>query len=444
MARSVGNALVRLALVLLLVAPALPVWGQGAEVYLDVRKEGSGLFVAAIPPFESGAGEEAQRLAGILREVLRQDLDVAGFFRLLNDEPLLQQLESEDRAAGAIRYPEWQSTGARLLIKGKVEAEASRVSLQVGLYDAATRTARLSKTYGGSRETHRLLAHRASNDVMQNLFGEAGIADTRIAFLGYYQGHKEVFVMDYDGFNVEGLTRDRSVIVAPRWAPDARRLFYTSYRDRNPDLYQFSLANGQSQPVFRFPGINAMPAWSPDGKEMAVVLSKDGNPEVYLANADGSNLRRLTNNRDIDSAPTWSTDGKHIYFTSDRAGSPQIFAMDRNGDNVRRITFTGTFNDLATWSPRGDLIAFVSRVNGAFQIALMNPDGSGMRYLTGASGSSESPSWSPDGRLLCFSSTRNGVSNLYLMRTDGTGLRQITTFRTGAFSPSWSPRPKQP
>lgn len=437
-------SIVPVVVALLVLRLASSAGAQGREVFLDVKKAGSVRHLIAIPPFEGGQTSDRERLAMTLREIVRNDLEISGFFRFLDDEPLLKQLDAADRAAGSVDYNEWLTTGARLVIKGKVQALGNQIRLEALIHDVQNKRMRLKAAYDGDVKLHRTIAHRLSNAVFENLTGEPWIAETTIAFLGYYQGHKEVFMMDYDGFNVDRLTRHRSVILALSWSQDARHLFFTSYRDRNPDLFALSTNGGTSRPFFRYPGINSMAAWSPNGNEVAVVLSKDGNPEIYLAKANGANLRRLTRNRGVDSAPAWAPDGKTIYFTSDRAGTPQIFAMSRNGDDVRRITFSGGFNDLAALSPSGDTIAFTSRVGGAFQIALMNPNGSGMRFLTGGSGSSESPTWAPDGRLLAFSSTRKGRSNVFIIRADGSGLRQITRFNTGAFSPAWSPRVSPP
>jgi len=59
------------------------------------------------------------------------------------------------------------------------------------------------------------------------------------------------------------------------------------------------------------------PAWAPDARKIAFssLRSGDDAPRIYVMNADGSGARRLTSAHTWDCDPDWSSDGTKIAFT---------------------------------------------------------------------------------------------------------------------------------
>ena len=64
------------------------------------------------------------------------------------------------------------------------------------------------------------------------------------------------------------------------------------------------------------PSLMWAPQWSPDGRKILFTTGRNGNFDVYEMNADGTGQRNLTADNDkSDGAPVWSMDGNNIAFS---------------------------------------------------------------------------------------------------------------------------------
>ena len=301
---------------------------------------------------------------------------------------------------------------------------------------------RVSKRYTVELPDFARSVHHFADEVVMQLTGEQGIAQTRVLFSRGKGDERELYVVDFDGENLRQVTRNGSLNLTPRWSPDASKVAYTSYYRGRQRLMLLASATGQSSRVGDFQGLNLGPAWSPDGGELAVTLSRDGNSEIYRLKPDGTVIQRLSFEPSIECSPCWDPGGQQIAFTSDRTGSPQLYVMDKVGANRRRITFEGSYNESAAWSPRGDRIAYVSRHEKRFTIFVLAPDGSERQQVTVAQDrDNEDPSWAPDGRHLVVSSNRTGYTNLWVIDVDSGEARPLTRGNGDDTGPCWSGAP---
>ncbi len=421
---------------------ALPLclWGQ-KEIRLEIYPSTDRRIAIGIERFNSRIEESglSREISGLLEAVLERDLQFSLYFRLVEGR-------EKDFGGGSVEANKdleiWKESGARFLIKGEISGKGDDLRLEAGIYSLLTFKEIAHREYQTNMESLRWTVHKMADDVIEVITGEKGMSQTRIAYLVEKGGVKELYMMDYDGYNLHPLTNSESIVLSPAWSPDGEKVAFTSYQDDNPNLYLKDLKNGAEVPLLSFPGINSAPSWSPDGRYLAVTLSKDGASEVYRYDYKTSVLRRLTYNISIDTSPSWSPNGKQIVFTSDRAGNPHIYIMDSDGSNLRRLTTTNPYNDTPIWSPLGDKIAFVSRERGeTFDVYTLDILSGRIRQLT-AVGNNTHPSWSPDGLHIVFSSNRDGQNEIYVMNWDGTGLRRLT-YNGGNTSPAWSPRQKR-
>jgi TolB protein len=336
--------------------------------------------------------------------------------------------------------PETSAPAPQFVTSGQWSASGSTVRLHGELRDFPARRAILAHDYQGSVTEWRRVLHRFSDDCVQQITGERGVADSRIAFVVRAGRDKELWVMDADGFGARPLTADHSIAQSPAWSPEGSLLLFTSWRGGSgPQVWVMSPEQRKPFLVSGRPGLNTSASYSPDGQHIVCTLSVDGNAEVYSLDARGGSPVRLTNNRAIDTSPAWSPTGREIAFTSDRSGSPQIYLMDAVGGNPHRLTFDVDYTDSPIWSPKGDRIAFVTRVGGGFDIWTCRADGTGAQpAVTG--GNNENPRWSADGRHLVFASDRDGGYGLWVTDLDGALPRKLDTGGRRAMSPAWSPR----
>jgi TolB protein len=410
-----------LALLAVLARPA----AAQTEVRLSVGAGGSApLPVLALPEFtadDATKGADAI-LAKHLREIVRQDLMLSRRFDV-KDEPT-----GQPPTAGAI----WR-------LKGQGGLTGDKAVAQIRLENGSGGEAVFERYYRQDLRWIRALAHRIADDVVKAATGRDGIAGSRIAFVNNQTGHKEVYLMDYDGDSVKRLTDDKSIDLLPRFSPDGRRIAYTTYKDGNPDLFLIDLETGRASPLSTEQGLNIAGGFSPDGGRLLMTLSRGKSPNLYMKDLKSGAVERLTFHFGADSTPTFSPDSRQVAFVSDRSGNPQIYLLNLGTKEARRLTDLN-WCDAPAWSPTGEWIAFTGRANrrDKMDIFLVDVTGTQIRQLTHGEGSNEDPAWSPDGRLLAFSSTRDGRAQIYVMDADGSAPRRIADVPGASSTPHWT------
>jgi TolB protein len=286
----------------------------------------------------------------------------------------------------------------------------------------------LQKSYSG--ET-RHAVHQFTNDLIETVTGQKGIALSKVAFVADRTGHKEIYTCDYDGARALQLTHDGAISVSPALSVDGRRLAYTGYQSGYADIYLVDLTNGARNRIIKFPGTNSGAAISPDGSRIACTLSKDGNPEIYVTGINGDSPRRLTRSRGVESSPTWSPNGSEIIYSSDEKGGPQLYRISSAGGSGRLLSTGFGYNTQPNWSADGRRVAFNVRSGGGFQVAILDLD-SASTHVAVADG--ENPVWGPDSRHIIFSRG----TGLYLFDTV-TGRETRLVSDLGQISePTWS------
>lgn len=409
---------------------------EAENSYLEVTASGNRQISLAIASPRQLAGAAPADVAKQIAEVLQFDLTLAGPFTV-TAAPVTEK--GVGIRPGEFDFAPWEAIGTNLLIKSGFSVAGDTVTVEFRLYDVLKRDGILAKRYTGNLKDIRKITHTFSDDVMEAVTGEAGPFTGKVAFVSTASGNKELYLMDYDGYNVQRLTQNGSINLNPDFSPNGREIVYTSYKKGNPDLYRRELFTGAEARVTSNAGTSSGGAWAPDGTRIALSQSKGGDPEIYIIDKVGKQLAKLTSNSAIDISPSWSPDGSQIAFVSDRLGSPQIFIMSSDGTNVRRLTTNGSYNVSPRWSPKGDRIVYIRQQQGGFQVYSISPDGTGELQLT-KEGDNHHPRWSPDGRYITFSSRRGGTESIFVMRADGSGQTRVSRSKGKDSHPAWSPR----
>ncbi|MGB6075346.1 MAG: hypothetical protein WBG29_06900 [Candidatus Acidiferrales bacterium] len=432
---------------------------QGSQ---DWFKTGTGLGVQkvklAVPEFKS-QNAQTTPLEQVFHQVLMDDLSYSGIVDMVSPSFYPVNVPS---VPNELNPEQWSQSPANAMMVafGNLTASGASLSLAGYLYDVRQTPSQsvLEKNYNADATENgaRLLAHEFADDIISRLSGgEPGIAQTKIAFVSSRSGHKEIWVMDYDGANQQQLTHLGTISLTPRWSPDDSHIAFTCFepfrRVVSAQICMYSMLTNHVQSFPRFPGTNSSPAWSPDGNQLAFMASVQGDPEVYVTDAFGRHMHRLTYAVGVSTSPTWNPKtGNQIIFVSDRDGLPDLFEMNSDGSNTTKIPLsaatgvaaadlpaTGYVVDPA-WSPNGELLAFSwRRPAGNYDIYVMDLASHQLVELTRDSGENERPSWAPDDRHIVFESTRSGSRQIWSMLADGSEARQLTTVGSNE-SPNWS------
>ena len=422
---------------------ATPAPAQDGPLRIEITEGVVEPLPFAVPVFvaENAAAEQVAR---DITRVVAADLVSTGLFREIPAEAHIASVSSFDQS---VAYSDWKAINAQALIVGAVSVGSDgRVETRFRLHDVFA-GAELGQglRLGGTTQAWRRIAHKVADQVYGRITGEGGYFDSRVVFVAE-EGPKDarrkrLAIMDYDGENVQFLTDDATLVLAPRFSPTGDRVLYTSYETGVPQIYLLDVGTVQRQVLADEAGtMTFSPRFSPDGSRVVYSASRGGNTDLFARALGGGEATRLTSAPSIETAPSFSPDGSQIVFESDRSGTPQLYVMPSTGGEARRISFGPGRYGTPVWSPRGDLIAFTKQASGRFHIGVMRTDGSEERLLT-ASFLDEGPTWAPNGRVLMF--TRQGAGaearpEIYSVDVSGRNLKRVPT-PGSASDPAWSP-----
>jgi TolB protein len=421
----------------------LAIWGsQARALELDVSGGQINPIPIAITPFLAGGGTE--ETAGLMNEVITNDLARSGYFRPLEPQSFIEQIGDFNQTP---RFPEWRQAEAQALVVGQVFTSGSKLQVEFKLFDVNSQQQIAAQQFTTSPKNARRIAHLIADVIYKSLTGFDGYFDTRVAFVDESgskgQRVKKLAVMDQDGFNTRTLTDGADLVITPRFSPNSQEITYMSIGKGTPRVYLLNLDTRQREIVGEFPNMSFAPRFSPDGQKVIMsLLEEDGrNSNIHVLDLRSRQLQRLTNSPSINTAPSYSPDGSQITFESDRGGTQQIYVMGADGSGQNRISFGKGRYSTPVWSPDGQNIAFTKQNGGKFSIGVMKPDGSGERILTEGF-HNEGPTWAPNGRVVMFFRDTQGESGgpqIYSVDITGYNEQKVTTPNFSS-DPSWSAR----
>ncbi len=415
--------------------------GSDGGAAINVTPNGAAPIPLAIPLFTDPSGAPSD-IGTQITGVLSDDLGHSGLFRPIDPSSFVPN----SMANGTPVWANWSILGAQALITGDVADQGGgQLRVEFRLWSVTQQKQVQGTAYTTTPANWRRIAHIIGDVVYQQLIGESGYFDSRVAYISeagpVTSPVRRLAVMDYDGANNQFLTDGSSMALSPQFNPTRQQLAFVSFQGNNPRVYLFDLQSGSQSLVGSFGQMTIGPRFSPDGNSLLMSVSHGNGAAIVKVGASGGGMTELTDYTSINVTPSFSPDGSQIVFNSDRDGNQQLFVMGSDGSGVKRISFgDGQYAEPA-WSPRGDLIAYTRWGSGGFSIGVMQPDGSGERILSQGF-LVESASFCPNGRVIMFyrqTPTENGHdSRLVSIGIDGFNERLVDT-PTNASDPSWSP-----
>lgn len=441
-----------------------PLFSHAQEngIYIKVGEARTKKSLLAFPALQylgsPGTVSKYQVIGAEIFDTVTNDLAVSSYFQFIKPTAFLENpgktaLTPAPGTPNGFKFQSWSAIGTDFLIRAGFSIVGNEVTLETYTYHVPRASLAVGKKYKGPLSSARRIAHTFSNDILKALTGKEGPFLSRLVVTSdrAEPKTKEVFVMDWDGINIDQISSHKTISISPAWSPDGKKIAYTSYikrvgaKFRNADLLLFDLTTRKRSVISYRQGINSGAAFTPDSRNIFLTISQGSNPDIYKIGTTGTLVGKITNGPSgaMNVEPAVSPDGK-LAFSSDRAGRPMIYTANSDGSNVKRITFAGVFNSSPSWSPDGKKIAFAGQSDDHFDIFVMNADGTDMIRLTSAKkpngkwASNEDPSFSPDGRFVIYTSDRTGKNQIYISTADGTEERPITKDNYNYYKPKWS------
>lgn len=152
---------------------------------------------------------------------------------------------------------------------------------------------------------------------------------------------------------------NRSVVSAA-WAPNGVRVAWGA-RDRDTGQQDIwvALADGsEAWNASADPGEDREPAWAPDGRRVAFTSERTGSSDIYAVEVETRRLWRLTWDPALDDRASFAPGGDFVAFESTRDGDAAVYVMASYGGEPRRVSTLGQRVRLAGW--RGAPVPYLS------------------------------------------------------------------------------------
>jgi len=279
-----------------------------------------------------------------------------------------QQLTS---GPGYDYQPDWSSDGRSIVF-----ARYAHDAIELELLDLATGTERGVTANGAVN-----VEPRWSPD------------GARIAFVSsVYHGRWHIFLAAFPSGEVVRLTEDSDSrlpryyysrwdhYISPAWSPDGSEILFVSNRGHvhgTGGLWRMAAQPGAQPRELRYEETTwkARPDWAPDGRRV-VYSSYLGRQwhQLWLMTSEGGDPFPVTYGEFDATAPRWSRDGKRIAYISNEAGNTALWIMELPGARRQRVTAT----ERRYREPVGRLrIVITDRLGHpvAARVAVARPDG---------------------------------------------------------------------
>lgn len=391
-----------------------------------------------------------------LQKVIAFDFNQNGATYVVNGNSTVNFKNFEDMGNPAA----WRAQNVYFVLKTRVKDGELSARLLATLTATGKNIDHLKLS--GNISIDRRIIHQMADAIHKALFGEDGIASTKILYTikkgKSAEAESLVWEADYDGHNERQVCpADAGFCVTPVYIPPKEgyasgSFVYISYKNGQPKIYVASLKDGVGRRYSLLKGNQLMPTVSRQRDQIAFISDITGNPDLFIQDfspeTGPQNKPRqiFATHKATQGTPSFNPEGTKIAFVSNKDGSPRVYIMDipPPGMSLRDIKAKllskySKESSAPSWSPDGSKIAYCAMTNGVRQIWMYDFIKNEERQLTDGPLHKENPSWAPNSLHLVYNTNADAKSHLYIMNINQPGVVQITSGFGEKRFPCWEP-----
>jgi serine/threonine-protein kinase len=264
----------------------------------------------------------------------------------------------------------------------------------------------------------------AIDSVLQSSDGAAQFSASRAGHAVFIAGgsdanQRRLVSVSRDGASVLPFAAPPGAYIAPRAAPDGRKLLMT-IESPSPDLWVYDMTLGTTTQVTFDSGATS-PVLSRDARRVAFSSTRAGVPNLFVANIDATGpVERLASSDNPQNPGAWAPDGTLAYVERRPATGRDIFLLTTMDRRSQPFLASAADESAPAFSPDGHWLAYVSDETGRSEVYVRERSDSARARRISIDGGTE-PVWDPGGRELYYRNGARMMSVTLSSRDDSAG-----------------------